>query len=55
MPNGGGGEKTSSITYATTGWKKFRGSLRLFPWRVFSHKNERQACVRSAMLYDSET
>ena len=57
---GGGAEmaEASSITRIRTGWKKFRELLPLLTSRVFSHKmkgNIYKGCVRSAMLYGSET
>ena len=50
--------EASSITWVSTGWKKFRELLPLLTSRVFSHKmkgNIYKACVRSAMLYGRET
>ena len=58
MPSAGGGGKASSVTQVRTGWKKFRELLPLSTSRVFLHKmkgNIYKACVRSAMLYGSET
>ena len=52
------GADASSVTQIRTSWKKFRELLPLFTSRVFSHKmkgNIHKACVRSAMLYGSET
>ena len=54
----GGGAEASSITRIRTGWKKFWELLPLLTSRVFSHQmkgNIYKACVRSAMLYGSET
>ena len=58
MLRAGCGGEASSITQVRTSWKKFRELLPLLTSRVFSHKmkgNIYKACVRSAMLYGSET
>ena len=58
MLSAGGGAEASSITRVRTGWKKFRELLPLLTSRVILHKmkdNIYKACVRSAMLYSSET
>ena len=53
-----GGAEASTITRIRSGWKKFRELLPLLTGRVFSHKTKGRlysACVRSVMLYGSET
>ena len=54
----GGGAEASTIARVRSGWKKFRELLPLLTSRVFSHKVKGKlysACVRSVMLYASET
>lgn len=58
MLSAGGGAEASSIARIRSGWKKFRELLPLLTSRVFSHKVKGRlytACVRSVMLYGSET
>ena len=58
MLNAGGGAEASSIARVRSGWKKFRELLPILTGRAFSHKAKGRlyrACVRSAMLYGSET
>ena len=58
MISAGGGAEASSVSWVRSGWKKFRELLPLLTSRVFSLKTKGQlyaACVRSAMVYGSET
>ena len=58
MLNAGGGAEASTIARVRSAWKKFRELLPLLTSRVFSHKTKGRlyrACVRSVMLYASET
>ena len=58
MLSAGGGAQASSIMRVRSGWKKFRELLPLLTFRMFSHRMEGRlyaACVRSVMLYGSET
>ena len=58
MLSAGGGAEASTIARVKSAWKKFRDLLPLLTRRVFSHKAKGrlyQACVRSCMMYASET
>ena len=58
MLSAGGGAEASTVTRVRSAWKKFRELLPLLTGRVFSHKAKGrlyQACVRSCMMYASET
>ena len=58
MLSAGGGAEASSITRTRCAWKKFRELLPLLTSRTFSIKRKGslyQDCVRSVMLYSSET
>ena len=58
MLSAGGGAEASTVARVRSGWKKFRELLPLLTNRTFSHKVKGRlfsACVRSAMLYGSET
>ena len=58
MISAGGGAEASLVSQVRSGWKKFRELLPLLTSRVFSLKMKGQlyaACVRSAMVYGSET
>ena len=58
MLSAGGGAEASTVARVRSGWKKFRELLPLLTSRIFSHKVKGRlytACVRSAMLYGSET
>ena len=58
MLSAGGGAEACTIARIRSGWKKFRELLPLLTGRVFSHKVKGKlyrACVRSVMLYASET
>ena len=58
MLSAGGGAEASTVARVRSGWKKFRELLPLLTSRTFSHKVKGRlytACVRSAMLYGSET
>ena len=54
----GGGAAAASIARVRSGWKKFRELLPILTSRGFSHRVKGKlyaACVRSVMLYGSET
>ncbi len=58
MISAAGGAGYSSVARIRSGWKKFRELLPLLTSRVFSHHMKGrifEACVRSVMLYGSET
>ena len=56
MLDAGGGAKSSTVTRVRSGWKKFRELLPLLTTKVISLKGELyEACIRSVMLYGSET
>ena len=58
MLSAGGGAEASTIARVRSGWKKIRELLPLLSSRVHSHKAKGRlytACVRSVMLYGSET
>ena len=58
MLDAGGGAESSTVTKVRSGWKKFRELLPLLTTKVISLKVKGElyaACVRSVMLYGSET
>ena len=58
MLSAGGGAEASTVARVKSAWKKFRDLLPLLTKRVFSHRVKGrlyQACVRSCMMYASET
>ena len=58
MISAGGGVEESIVARVRSGWKKFRELLPVLTTKGFSfHSKGRvyQACVRSVMLYGSET
>ena len=58
MVSAAGGSEASSITRTRSAWKKFRELLPLLTSRTFSLKKKGElyeACIRSVMLYGSET
>ena len=58
MLSANGGAEAASIARVRSGWKKFRELLPVLTNRGFSHKVKGKlyaACVRSVMLYGSET
>ena len=58
MLDAGGGAKSSTATRVKSGWKKFRELLPLLTTKAISLKVKGElyaACVRSVMLYGSET
>ena len=56
MLDAGGGAESSTVTRVRSGWEKFRELLPLLTTKAISLKGELYAaCVRSVMLYGSET
>ena len=58
MLDAGGGTESNTVTRVRSGWKKFRELLPLLTTKAFSMKVKGElyaACVRSVMLYGSET
>ena len=58
MLSAGGGAEASSLTRSRCAWKKFRELLPILTSRVLSMKKKGflyQSCIRSVMLYGSET
>ena len=58
MLDAGGGAESSTVTRVRSGWKKFRELLPLLTTKAISLKVKGElyaACVRSVMLYGSET
>ena len=58
MLDAGGGAESSTVTRARNGWKKFKELLPLLTIKAISLKVKGElyaACVRSVMLYGSET
>ena len=57
MLDGGGGADAAVSARIRCGWKKFQGMVPFLSWRAPSLKMKGQvfnACVRSALLYESE-
>ena len=57
MLDAGGGAESSTVTRVISGWKKFRELLPLLTTKAISLKVKElyAACIRSVMLYGSET